>query len=355
MSLLQCCYCAQGNEEIQNAGWEMRSSIISSLSSNPLLVENFHCKYHIRYGYATTADEAVQDERIEWFGEYNAIWNKNETNELLDIREIVINNTRNNNWNGRSYHLGLDYCFLTNKQMAISINYAISQGSISTIEYVKYPGNSLPLTPHVYIQDIVDYLEEEIYKNENRTSFEQENNFVKISIRGKTPIRQLLLNPNHGYLPRKIIGSLSDCVHIFDYYFLDNNKFFPKKIMEIQSDFDQNGRIDTRQVRVIEYDVTLFEPKNTPSDFEFVSPQNIRIFDGKNLEDSQGYTLRENMKLSINDLDTFYRFVLDSDKKQITPVSHFQFSGFWLRVLLVIIGIFCIVLGYFLNHYYKKS
>jgi hypothetical protein len=357
MSLLQCCYCAQGNEEIQNAGWEMKSPIISSLSSNPLLVENFRCKYRIRYGYATTADEAAQSGPVVLLGEYEATWNKDKTNELLDIRKITIDNS---DMSDSFYQLGYDYFFLTNKQMSIFIDYAISQGSISRAEQIENPRESLHLTPisYIYIQALVDYFKEDMYKNEIRTLFEQENNLIKVSIKGKTPLRQLLLNPNHGYLPREIIvdeGATATYTHIFDYYSLENNKFFPKRVMEIGPDFNKNGVLDRRQVQVIEHEVTLFETKNLPSDFEFVSPQNVRIFDGKNLEDSQGYTLRENMKLGIHDLDTFYRLVLDSDKKQISPVQHFQFSSFGLRVFLVIIGIFCIILGYFLNRYYKKS
>jgi hypothetical protein len=340
----------------------MKSPILSSWSLNPLLTEKFRCKYRIRYGYATTADEAEQYGATVLLGEYDATWNKDGTNELLNIREVTINDIGNNNMNRQSYYLEFDYCFLTNKQMAISINYAISQGSIARMEQIENPRESLHLTPisYIYFQSLVDYFKDDMYKNEIRTLFEQqENNLIKISIKGKTPLRQLLLNSSHGYLPRKIIvgeGTTATYTYIFDYYSLDNNKFFPKRVMEVGPDFNKNGVLVRQQVQVVECEVTFFEPKNLPSDFEFVSPQNVRIFDGKNLENSQGCVLRKNTKLSINDLDTFYHLVLDSDKKQVAPSLFSKFfSGLGVRVFLVIIGIFCIVLGYFLNHYYKKS
>ncbi|MDR0611198.1 MAG: hypothetical protein LBG58_13895 [Planctomycetaceae bacterium] len=374
------CLAVESEKEI-----EIKDVIVSSLSSaNLLKFDQFRCVYHIKFGYVSSVDEALQKGVTDLLGEYHAVWNKSGKTELLDIRDVTSESNKMIINRYREYNLMFDYCFLTDGKMSMLFNYEVGQGNLASTQHIERPDTDLPLTPdsYIYIQSILEYLTDsfliekvKILKTRNlqinkiNVNLKQEQDTILISAESD-PVNDLfarifLVDGNCGYLPKKFIfrrGMSARYIFILDYFRFGDNKFFPKKVLEVQADEKQvsNDRYEIRtdRFRVREFEVSVFDPDSElkSSDFEIVLPCSVWIFDGKNLEDSQGYTLRENTKLSINDLDTFYRLVLDSDKKQIAPSLFSQFfSGLGLRFFLIIFGIFCILLGYFLNRRYKNS
>jgi hypothetical protein len=363
---------------------ELKTKIISSLSSGDLLkFDQFRCVYHIKFGYSSSVEESLQKGVTDLLGEYHAVWNKSGETELLDIRDVTSRDNQTIPDRSRGYNLMFDYCFLTDGKMSMLFNYEVSQGNLASLQHIERPDTNLPLTPdsYIYIQDIVEYLTDSfliekvrILKTKNllinkiNVNLKQEQDTILISAESD-PENKLfacffVLDKTCGYLPKKIIsggGVSADYTIISDYFCFENNKFFPKKVLEIQPDYkqisDDRYEIRTDRFCVREFEVSVFDPdmEFKSTDFEIVLPRSVRIFDAAN-DNSSGYHGKKSETIAVSALASIYQKIQQDDQEsKYSPAQHFQFSSFGLRVFLVIIGIFCIILGYFLNRYYKKS
>jgi hypothetical protein len=364
---------------------ELRTRILSSLSSGDLLkFDQFRCVYHIKFGYSSSIEEALQKGVTDLLGEYHAVWNKSGATELLDIRDVTSRDNQTVPDRSREYNLMFDYCFLTDGKMSMLFDYNVGQGNLASTQHIERPDTNLPLTPdsYIYIQDIVEYLTDsfliekvKVLKNQNlpvnkiNVNLKQEHDTILISVESD-PVNDwaacvIEVDRTCGYLPKKLISgrgkSFFRYIFISDYFRFGDSKFFPKKVLEIQPDYkqisDDRYEIRTDRFCVREFEVSVFDPDSEfkSSDFEIVLPRSVRIFDAAN-DKSSGYSGKKSDTIAVSALASIYRKIQQDDlESKYSPVQHFQFSGFWLRVFLVIIGIFCIILGCFLNHYYNKS
>ncbi len=332
-----------------------------------LVFEHAICEFEVRYGFNSSLEEAKKNGPALGIRTGKYKWVFDETREFIYPEEIDEISGNNDLQYGKGTILQHEI-YLTDNSFILVINPNITQGTITPKDSLKYLTAYYNRNESFFITLISSFktesklshffenFDDEMSKDgiaNTTTSTSLTGGIIAFNAKGDKDGEQnyniQICFSSSSFFPLSSTTTINDdttYVSVLDFFKCSNNRFFPKKLLVVDS-FERSD--ERMRYRTFEYTVKKFEPDIHPSEheFEFAVPDGVGISNGeKSFEYIYPEYWNDLKVIGPSKLAGLYQLIQSETQKrnkaaQEKPIE----SYFGARLLIFVIGLLFLLTG----------